>query len=178
MACVTAVSLRNAAREAMLSAGGRGFVRFMDSGALLVSDAVRRCEDDAAKQKLVDALDQAGFSCDEQEGLLMIDPQDELLDAIVYDGAFSVRWDGELYAVQALAARWMRRKRQPLTPAGRQLIIDSLRLTWQDHMADGLTLLRAQAAVMQRSGDTSGFCTAGAVLADWCDRQEGKHHEN
>ena len=178
MARVTAVSLRNAAREAMLAAGGRGFVRFMDSGALLVSDAIRRCEDDAAKQKLVDALYKAGFACGEQEGLLMINPQDELLEAITYDGTFSVRWDSELYAVQALAVRWMKRERQQLTQAGRQLVIDTLRMTWQDRMADGLTLLRAQAAMMQRSGDTSGFCTAGAVLADWSDRQEGKHHEN
>jgi hypothetical protein len=89
-----------------------------------------------------------------------------------------VNWDGGLYAVQALAVRWMKRERQPMTSAGRQLVIDSLRLTWQDRMADGLTMLRAQAAVMQRSGDTSGFCTAGAVLAGWCDRQEGKHHED
>ena len=178
MARVTAVSLRSAAREAMLAGGGRGFVRFMDGGALLVSDAIRRCKDDAAKKTLTGALRQAGFACCEQDGLLMIDPQDELLEAITYDGAFSVRWDGELYAAQALAVRWMKRKRQPLTPAGRQLVIDTLRLTWQDRLADGLTLLRAQAAVMQRSGDTSGFCTAGAVLADWCDRQEGKHHED
>ena len=83
MARVTAVSFRNAAREAMLSAGGRGFVRFMDSGTLLVSDAVRRCEDNAAKQKLVDALYKAGFACCEQDGLLMIDPQDELLETIM-----------------------------------------------------------------------------------------------
>lgn len=178
MARVTAVSFRNAAREAMLSAGGRGFVRFMDSGALLVSDAVRRCEDDAAKQKLVDALYKAGFACCEQDGLLMIDPQDELLETIVYDGDFAVHWDEALCDVQALAVRWMKRERQPLTPAGRQLVINTLRLTWQERMADGLTLLRAQAAVMQRSGDTSGFCTAGAVLADWCDRQEEKHHED
>ena len=53
MARVTAVSLRNAAREAMLAAGARGFVRFMDSGALLVSDAVRRCADEAAKHVAV-----------------------------------------------------------------------------------------------------------------------------
>lgn len=178
MARVTAVSLRNAAREAMLSAGGRGFVRFMDSGALLVSDAVRRCADEAAKQRLMDALHLAGFDCREQDGLLMINPQDELLETITYDGAFSVHWDSRLYAVQALAVRWMKRERQTLTPAGRQLIIDTLRLTWQDRLMDGKMHLCAQAAVMQRSHDTSGLCAAGAVLADWCDRQEGKHHED
>lgn len=178
MARVTAVSLRNAAREAMLSAGGRGFVRFMDSGALLVSDAIRRCADEAAKQRLMDALHLAGFDCWEQDGLLMINPQDELLEAITYDGAFSVHWDSRLYAVQALAVRWMKRERQPLTPAGRQLIIDTLRLTWQDRLMDGKMHLCAQAAVMQRSHDTSGLCAAGAALADWCDRQEGKHRED
>ena len=99
MARVTAVSLRNAAREAMLACGGRGFVRFMDSGALLVSDTIRRCKDDGAKEKLTDALRQAGFSCFEQDGLLMINPQDELLEAIACDGDFPVNWDGGLYAV-------------------------------------------------------------------------------
>ena len=178
MARVTAVSLRNAAREAMLLGGGRGFVRFMDSGALLVSDAVRRCEDDAARARLLNALCQAGFDCREQDGLLMMNPTDALLEEIRYEGDFAADWEGALCAVQALALRWMKREKQPLTPAGRQLVIDSLRLTWQDRMADGRALLSAQAAVMQRSGDTSGFCTAGAVLADWCDRQEGKCHED
>ena len=178
MARVTAVSLRSAARKAMLAGGGRGFVRFMDGGALLVSDAIRRCEDDAAKRRLLDALRQAGFVCDERDGLLMMNPADALLSTIGYDGRPGINWDGALCDAQALAARWLKRERQPLTPAGRQLIIDSLRLTWQNRMADGLALLRAQAAVMQRSGDTSGFCTAGAVLAEWCDRQEGKCHED
>jgi len=178
MARVTAVSLRNAAREAMIAAGGRGFVRFMDSGALLVSDAIRRSEDDAAKQRLIAAIHQAGFDCRELDGLLMINPTDALLDAIAYEGDFSVHWSGALCAEQALALRWMKRERQPLTRAGRQLIIDGLRLTWQDRISDGLDALRAQAAVLQRKGDTSGFAQAGAVLADWCDRQEGKQDED
>lgn len=178
MARVTAVSLRNAAREAMLAAGARGFVRFMDSGALLVSDAVRRCADEAAKQRLMDALQQAGFDCREQDSLLMMNPSDALLTAIGYEGSFSIDWESPLCAVQALAVRWMKRERQPLTPAGRQLIIDTLRLTWQDRLMDGKMHLCAQAAVMQRSADTSGFCQAGSVLADWCDRQEGKQHED
>ena len=178
MARVTAISLRDAARNALLAAGGRGFVRFCDQGALLVSDAIRRCGDDAAKEQLTIALAQAGFTCREQDGLLMIDPQDELLEAIVYEGDFAVDLDSELCSVQALAARWLSRDKQTLTLAGRQLLLDALRLTWQDRIADGLAQLRAQAAVMQRYGDTSGFCEAGAVLANWCDRQEGKCHED
>ena len=178
MARVTAVSLRDAARNALLAAGGRGFVRFCDQGALLVSDASRRCADDAAKEQLISALAQAGFDCREQDGLLMINPQDALLEAICCEGDFAVDWDGALCDVQALAARWLRREKQPMTPAGRQLMLDALRLTWQDRMSDGLAHLRAQAAMMQRTGDTSGFCGAGAVLANWCDRQEGKCHED
>ena len=58
------------------------------------------------------------------------------------------------------------------------MVIDTLRLTWQDRMADDWMVLRAQAAVMQREGDTSGLYQAGAVLANWCDRQEGKRHED
>jgi len=178
MARVTAVSLRNAAREAMLACGGRGFVRFPESGALLVSDAIRRCEDSAAKDALIAAFARAGFDCWEQDALLMMNPTDALLEAIGYEGSFLIDWDGALCPVQALASRWMKRERQPLTPQGRQLIIDTLRLTWQDRIADGLALLSAQAAVMLRRGDTSGLREAGAVLADWCDRQEGKCHED
>lgn len=178
MARVTAISLRSAAREVMLAAGGRGFVRFPESGALLVSDAIRRCEDDAAKQRLIDALAQAGFACTEQGGLLMINPSDALLEGIAYHGRLAVDWDGSLCDLQALARRWLGRQNQPLTPAGRRLIIDALRLTWHDRWADGLTQLRAQAAVMQRCGDVSGFYQAGAVLAHWCDEQGGKRHED
>ncbi len=171
MARVTAVSLRDKARSAMLAAGGRGFVRFPESGALLVSDAIRRCEGDEAKAALVSAMNRAGFDCRERDGLLMIDPQDELLEEIAYEGDFAVNWDGALWQVQALAVRWLSRERLPLTQDGRRLVIDALRLTWQDRLTEGLALLRAQAAMMQRRGDTSGFCQAGAVLADWCDRQ-------
>lgn len=178
MARVTAVSLRDSARNALLAAGGRGFVRFCEQGALIVSDAIRRCESDAQRDKMIASLDRAGFDCREQDGLLLIDPKDQLLEVIAYDGDFAVDWDGKLCAVQALAVRWLNRKKQPLTAAGRQMIIGGLRLTWQDRLKDGLTHLRAQAAEMQRKGDTSGFQETGAVLADWCDRQEGKQHED
>lgn len=178
MARVTAVSLRDRVRSALIAAGGRGFVRFPECGALLVSDAVRRCESDADRKKLTDALSRAGFDASEQDDLLMINPKDELLQAIAYEGAFSVNWDGVLSDVQALAMRWLGREKQPLTQEGRQLVIDALRFTWQDRMTDGLEALRAHAAVMQRQGDTSGFLQAGIILADWCDRQEGRCHED
>ncbi|MBQ7885655.1 MAG: hypothetical protein IJ313_02040 [Clostridia bacterium] len=178
MARVTALMLRDRAREAMIAAGGRGFVRFPERGALLVSDAVRRCENGPAKALLLEALSQAGFDCREQDGLLMITPADALLAEICCEGSCAVDWDGPLCIVQALAKRWLSKPRQPLTGDGRQLIIDTLRLTWQDRVQEGLAALCAQATVMQRRGDISGFRIAGAVLRDWCDMQEGLSHED
>ena len=178
MARVTAVSLRDKARGAMMAAGGRGFMRFPESGALLVSDAVRRCGSDEAKAALVAAMAQAGFDCREQDGLLMLRPQAAVLESIAYEDGFSINWESTLWQTQALAVRWLKCDKQPLSPAGQQMVIDTLRLTWQDRMADDWMVLRAQAAVMQREGDTSGLYQAGAVLANWCDRQEGKRHED
>ena len=173
MARVTAIALRDRARSALLASGGRGFVRFPEQGALLVSDVLRRCEDEAAKQKLLDALSQEGFESREQDGLLLINPSDALLQSIDC-AACGIDWDGALHGAQALARRWMAKERRALTGAGRQLVIDCLRMTWQDRVANALRTLCAQAAVMQRSGDVSGFYEAGAVLADWCNTQEGK----
>ncbi|MBR4039050.1 MAG: hypothetical protein IKJ11_03005 [Clostridia bacterium] len=178
MALVTAVALRNAARSAMLSAGGRGFMRFVDQGGLLVCDALRRCTDDVQRSRLLDTLAAAGFACCEQDGLLYLTPGDALLAQIDCVHACSVDWNAPQCSVQALACRWLSKGRAALTDAGRQLIVDSLRLTWQDRAQDGLAALRAQAAVMQRSGDISGFYEAGAVLANWCDMQEGKKDED
>ena len=177
MARVTAIVLRDRARSVLLAAGGRGFVRFPEQGALLVSDAIRRCEGEADRQKLINALFLAGFESWLQDGLLMITPSDALLETITCD-ACPIDWDGPLHGAQALAARWLAKQRRTLTSAGRQLIVDCLRLTWRDRVVDGLRALCAQAAVMQRSGDTSGFYEAGAVLANWCNEQEGKAHED
>lgn len=178
MARVTAVALRDRARAALLAAGGRGFVRFPERGALLVSDAIRRCEDDAAKASLVSALEEVGFACREQDGLLMITPSDALLACIDCQGGCAIDWDASLYGAQALASRWLRCEKQQLTVQGRNLIVDTLRLTWQNRVLQGLEALRAQAAVMQRERDTSGFRQAGAVLKNWCDTQEGISHED
>ena len=178
MARITALALRDRARAAMLAAGGRGFVRFPERGALLLSDAIRRCEDDAAKARLFEALTEAGFACYEQDNLLEITPADALLAEIDCEGSCETCWDGPLWRVQSLSARWLKKPLLPLTQEGRQLIVDTLRLTWQDRVTGGLDALCAQAAVMQRKGDTSGFRTAGAVLRNWCEMQEGKAHED
>lgn len=178
MARITATALRDRARAALLDAGGRGFVRFPERGALLVSDAIRRCEGETAKAHLFASLAAAGFDCDEQDNLLMISPSDALLADITCDSSCGIDWDGPLHSAQALSARWLSREEQPLTEDGRRLVIDTLRLTWQDRVMEGLAALRAQAAVMQRKKDTSGFRIAGAVLRNWCDMQEGKAHED
>jgi len=178
MARVTAVGLRTSAREVMLAAGGRGFMRFLPPGsALLATDAVRRCESDMQKQAMTDALKAAGFACCESDGLLMLTPKDEVLGSIVCKEARGINWDSPVHRVQALGAGWIRRKKRPLTQDGRQLIIEALRLGWQPmkRAENGLDALRAHAAMMLRRRDDSGFYEAGAVLLDWCDREMGGH---
>lgn len=178
MARVTALSLRTAAREAMLAAGGRGFMRFLPpGGALLATDAVRRCESEAQKANMIDALEAAGFVCCEEDGLLMITPRDALLDNISCDMISEINWNSPLHRLQALGTGWIRKEKQPLTREGRQLIVEALRLSWQPvkQGKDGLEALRARAAVMLRRGDDSGFHEAGAVLLHWCDQEIGGH---
>ena len=175
MARVTALRLRDRAREAMLRAGGRGFVRFLPpGGALLATDAIRRCADDAARAALTDALMQAGFVCEMRSGLLELTPADDMLSALSASERTAVDWESPLHPVQALANRFQAAARQPLTGAGRQLILETLRLTWQtpETLLSGLPALRAQAAVMQRRGDRSGMHQAGALLREFCE-QEG-----
>lgn len=174
MACVTAVRLRDRAREAMLSAGGRGFVRFLPAGgALLATDAIRRCADDAARARMTEALTAAGFVCEARGGLLEMTPADAALCALC-GGAATVDWKAPLHPAQALAARFLRHERRMLTPAGRQLVLEALRLTWraEDELLAGLSALRARAAVMLRQGDISGLYEAGAVLWEFCEREE------
>lgn len=173
MARVTAVRLRERARGAMLAVGGRGFVRFLPAGgALLATDAIRRCADDAARARLTDALAQAGFACAARGGLLDMTPVDELLLALGGEEAPAVCWESLLHPAQALARRFLANAQQPLTPAGRQLILETLRLTWHapDRVLSGLPALRAQAAVMLRQGDRSGLCEAGALLKEFCEQ--------
>lgn len=176
MARVTAVRLRERAREAMLAAGGRGFVRFLPAGgALLATDAIRRCADDAARARLTDALAQAGFACGMRGGLLEMTPTDDVLLVPGGEERVAVDWESPLHPAQALAARFLKNPKQPLTPAGRQLILETLRLTWlaSDRVLAGLPALRAQAAVMLRRGDRSGLHEAGALLKEFCEQEQG-----
>lgn len=171
-----ALALRVAARTALIGAGGRGFVRFLPADeALLVTDAPRRCADEAALTRLISAMEAEGFACGVRDGLMTLTPGDALLDALAGAGApVPVDWDDPLHSAQELAARWLRAARGRLTPAGRRLIMETLRLIWQPRarVLDGLEDLRAQAAEMLRNRDRSGMAQAGALLADWC-RTEG-----
>jgi len=176
MARVTALDLRAAAREAMLAAGGRGFMRFLPpGGALLATDANRRCADESERGQLAAAIERAGFVCTEQDGLLALTPADCVLSRIAYDGGRTMDWDSPLCRTQALGLRWMQKERRVLTQAGRQLILETLRLSWlPPHSAqNGIEALRARGAVMQREGDHSGMHEAGAILLDWCDQMKG-----
>lgn len=175
MAYLTAHRLRDRAREAMLGAGGRGFMRFAPQGdALLATDAARRCLGGAALARLEEAFLRAGFSAVEQDGLLLLTPQDALLEqgAEEADRA-ETDWANPEHPAQALAARWLACGKEALTPDGRRLIVDTLRLTGTPGLdvLDGLGALRAHAAVMLRKGDRSGMHIAGAILTNWCERE-------
>lgn len=176
MARVTAAQLRTAAREAIFAAGGRGFVRFLPpGGALLATDANRRCQSEDEKQALIAALAAAGFACDEQSGLLAITPDDALLGVIGYGEETTVDWRSPLHPLQALGLRWLGKPKRTLTQDGRQLILETLRISWQqtEQVQGGAQALRAQAAMMQRRGDESGMHESGAVLLEWCRQTQG-----
>jgi len=178
MARVTALSLRAAAREAMLAAGGRGFVRFLPSGgALLATDAVRRCGNEGEFRALFAALEDAGFVCSIQDGLLTMTPNDALLERIAYDEAFEVDWQSALHPLEALGRRWIAKEKCALTKEGKQLILEALRMSWQRPEQADIDALRARGAVMQRTGDCSGMHEAGAVLLGWCEQWRGGNED-
>lgn len=160
-----AVALRSLAREAVLASGGRGFVRFLPpGGALLATDALCRASQEQA-EAISAALREAGFACKTSGALLLLTPQDALLTAAPKTKT-TVDWAGGAYAAQALALRWQERPPLPLTPAGRQLVLETLRLIWQPEarVYKGIDALRGRAAVMLRGGDASGLHEAGAYL--------------
>ena len=76
-----------------------------------------------------------------------------------------------LLPTAAFAAYLMRRADRPLTEDGLRLIVETLRLLWQDeaHVRTGLPALRARAAACLRVGEDSGFFLSGALLAGWMD---------
>lgn len=167
---MTAQQMRALARETVLACGGRGFMRFADSGdALLVCDAARRCGEDEA-QRMSAALEEQGFTVCVVDGLMLISPGDEMIASIGADMP-KIRWADMDYAAQALAARLLKSPQLPLTPAGRALTGEALRLTGRpgEDVLAGLGALRAQAALMLRNGDRSGMYEAGAILKAWCD---------
>lgn len=171
---MTAHEMRLLARETVFSCGGRGFVRFADSGdALLVCDAVRRCSE-AEAAKIALALEKRGFTVFVRDGLLLISPGDAMIAGIDVQ-PHGICWESPDYAAQALAERFLKTPKMPLTPAGRALTIESLRLTGRpgEDVLAGLGALRARAAVMLRSGDRSGMHEAGAILRTWCDGRNG-----
>ena len=173
---MTAQDMRALARQTVLDCGGRGFMRFADcAGALLVCDAARRCGSEAALEGMTAALEDKGFAVDLDEGLMLISPGDDMLLALEAEAAPDIRWNEPDYAAQALAARLLKAPQLPLTPAGRALATEALRLTGRpgEDVLGGLDALRAQAAVMLRTGDRSGMRIAGAVLMTWCDGRNG-----
>lgn len=164
--------LRGEARQALLRAGGRGFVRFLPEGdALLVSDAPRRCASGAESAELAEALARAGFTAALRDGLMLITPSDERLRALAAGGApvREIDWNSPLHSAAALAGRWRREEAAALSADGRTMIVETLRLLWQpqERVLEGLGGLRARAAGMLRAGDRSGLREAGAVLDAW-----------
>ena len=146
MAAVTA--LRERARAAVFAAGGRGFVRFLPAGetALLVSDAPRRCGDVPA---LLDGCRAAGFDARERDGLLLLTPTEAALRALDVPARIDVDWDAPDAPTAAFAAYLMRRADRPLTEDGLRLVVETLRLLWQDeaHVRAGLPALDVPARI-------------------------------
>lgn len=171
---MTALEMRTLARETVFACGGRGFMRFADSSALLVCDAARRCTGEGEIRRLISALEAKGFSVLLSDGLLMISPGEAMLNGITIPGAPEILWDSPLFAAQALAARLLKAPELPLGDAGRALAIEVLRLTGRpgEDVLSGLGALRERAAVMLRDGDRSGMRLAGAILAGWCEEQK------
>lgn len=182
MAAVSpAAALRARARDALTAAGGRGFVRFAPDGALLVSDAAMRADEQTAAC-LLEALEKCGFSVRVSGGMLHIDPTDALIDALAADvvcaeADMEIDWSSALYPAQALAARWMRAPDAPVTDRGRALVRETLRLIWQpeSRVLAGLGSLRARAAAMLRDGERGGMRQAGALLMGYCISQRGEN---
>ena len=121
---------------------------------------------DAARERLVSA----GFVLREERGLLFFSPGEAWLDRLAEDWEKSPLpadgWDG-LTPARALAARLLRRRRAAeRTAAGRQLLLEALRLPppapegWP--AADAL---RPEIARMLGRGDASGMRETGALLS-------------
>lgn len=170
-----AICLRDAARSAMLHAGGRGFMRFLPDGeALLVTDAPARYGN---VPRLMAELEAAGFVCLPRKELLYLAPERRLLAAMAQGTLIPViDWESRLHPAQELAVRLMRMPEAQWTEAGERLAIETLRLLWQprEHVLSGLPALRAMAAERLRNKEMSGMACAGALLAQWCEAEREK----
>jgi len=173
MESMNVTEMRNIARCVVMGCGARGFVRFDDRGdCLLVTDAALRCGDGGAALRA--ALHAAGFVCKSSGALLGINPGDALLERLcARERGITIDWESTLHPAQALAVRLMRSETEALTERGRAFVLRMARALWQPQgrvlaqMAD----IRAEAAVLLREGDRSGFAPAGRLLANWTDEQ-------
>lgn len=156
-------------------------MRFLpEGGALLVSDAARRCGD---VRTLLDACRMAGFAAEERDGLLLLTPTNSTLSALCGACRQAVRitdWDEEKASAAAFSVRLTRRKDAPLTADGRRLVLETLRLLSQDdaHILMGMAGIRARAAAQLRRKDESGMREAGALIAEWYMEKGGHRREN
>lgn len=153
----------------MIQSGARGFMRFSEEGGgLLVCDAAARSADHG--EALCAALQKAGFLCRLDGALLYLEPDDALLERLcALRVAPQIDWASELHPVQAFAARLLKEERTEMTPTGRAFVLDTARLLWKPkrQVLRGMDVLRAQAAVLLREGDRTGFARAGALLYNW-----------
>lgn len=170
---MSVTGLRDLAREAMLSSGARGFMRFaLEGDALLVTDAAARCADGGAAMR--EALMAAGFTCQSDGRLTLITPTDALLERLcVGEGYMRIDWDSPLHPAQALGVRLLREEYTPLDESGRRLVLETARLLWQpqDRVLAGLADIRAEVALRLRERNRNGFYQAGRLLCNWCQEQ-------
>lgn len=170
---MSVVALRDLAREAMLSSGARGFMRFILEGdALLVTDAAVRCDDGGTAMQ--EALFAAGFTCKKDGRLIQITPTNALLERLCAgEGRVVVDWNSSLYPAQSLAVRLMREAYTPLEDSGKRLVLLTARQLWRprDKALEGLAEVRAAAAVCLRKGNRNGFYQTGMLLCNWCHEQ-------
>jgi len=161
-------ALRDAARAAIFSSGGRGFVRFLSQGdALLISDAPRRGE----SGPLIAALCEAGFDSALEDGLLLIMPTEARLLALCAQQPEEIRveWESTLFETMALCERLLDEPPLAMDEGAERLLMETVRLLWQpkDKVLAGLPLLRARIAVRLREGKRSGLHEAGRLLCGW-----------
>ena len=126
-------------------------------------------------------LKEAGFYARKENGLLYISPDNTRLHKLAgewEDGAADFDLEGwdNLTPVRALAARLLRCSAlKEWTPAGRQLLLETLRLS--DPSCTGWPAadsLRAGIAEMLRLHDRSGMHEAGALLAARLEKAAGR----